>query len=197
MDLPTKLIRHFLDCQEIVNAETWKIVRPIIDEVERQGEEVLLFPPVEGTFWTEWLVKPSEGIPTELYRHLMLLVQLARFSELNLVLVERCEGMPNELKRQIFTEHYRAGRIRYDWRPFRNVMQRIAGEEETQQADPYLDYGIEELARFPLKKKIKPKAIAERILLEAIKIHKGKQPCIRSVNAPKEKQGLAKGNLSF
>jgi hypothetical protein len=176
MELSTKLIRHFLDLQEIVNAETWKIVRPIIDEVERQGEEVLMFPPVHGIFWTEWLVKPSEGIPTERYRHLLLMVYLAPFSELNLVLIERYEGKPDELDREILKEDYRAGRLPFVLPPFLKIMEWKANREEERKKGSYSDYGLDEFARFPLKRKINAKRIAERIVSEARKIHGEQTP---------------------
>ena len=150
MTLYTKTLHHFVDLEQIVRDETWKIFHPILVEVERQGEEVLLFPPVRGTLWVEWLVKPPEGIPTEFYRHLLLMVQLARFSELNLVLVERYEGKPDDLDREIFTEHYRAGRIPRDWQPRFNVMQREANEEE---AAPLFRLWPGRIGQVPLKGK--------------------------------------------
>jgi hypothetical protein len=189
MELFTKLIRHFLDLQEIMNTETWKIVRPIIEEVERQGEEVLLFPPVRGTFWTEWLVKPTKGIPTERYRHLMLMVYLAPFSELYLVLIERYVGKPDEFNREIFTQHYRAGRLPYDQPPFFKVMKLKENGVDEREKGSYSDFGLDELARFPIKAKNKPKAVAERIVSEAQRIHGSKRQSAGNVTRNAKKEG--------
>lgn len=171
MNFSTKVIRLFLELQELVNHETSQIFRPIIEEVERQGEGVLLFPPVQGTLWAEWLVKPPKNMPFNHYRHLLLMVQQASGDELTLVLADRYAGKPDDLKRIILIENYRAGRLaRYEWDlPFSTIQGNEPGElleDEDLQEGPFSGSGLEILARQLLKGKIEAKAVAERIVAE-------------------------------
>jgi hypothetical protein len=69
------------------------------------------------------------------------------------------------------------------------------GEEEWEEG-PYAGYGIEELARFPLKGRMKTKEVAERIALRLEKFMNSKRQLLRGVNATKERHKLTKRSPS-
>ena len=86
MTMYTK-IQQFLDLQEIVNAETSKIFKPIRDEVERQDKKYILFPPVTDTLSVEWLVRCSKRSFISNFVYLVLKIEPSQETdELTLVL---------------------------------------------------------------------------------------------------------------
>jgi hypothetical protein len=170
MNTYTKTLYQFLDLEQIMLKKTGGILNPIINMIWNNGEKILLFAPLEGTTWVEWLVRPPEGIPTEYYRHLILKINLTAAKTLDLVLAERCEGKPDDLDQAFFQEIYRAGNIeRYN----KTFLARLAEwtDEEEPKPGNYIKYGIVELAWFPLEKGIHAKMVAERIVTEARRIH--------------------------
>lgn len=170
MDTYTKTLYQFLDIEQIVLKKTGGILNPIINIIWNNGEKILLFPPVEGILWVEWLVKPPEGIPTEYYRHLFLKINPTASKTLDLILAERCEGKPDNLDQAVFQEDYRAGNIERYNKAFLARLAEWTDEEEPKPGN-YSKYGIVELARFPLEKGINAKKVAERIVTEARRIH--------------------------
>ena len=164
MNLSTKAIHLFLELQEIVTIETSKIFRPIIEEVERHGQEFLLFPPVESTTWVEWLVKSPERHNFKYPHYLFLMIQQAEKNGFSLRLVARLGagfglgfgGRPNTLNWEAYKELFRTGQI-----------SNIDVEDEIF----YTDVILRHLAWFGRKREINPEVIAKRIIAWAGKLY--------------------------
>ena len=156
----TQAIHLFLDLQEIVTPITSKIFRPIIEEVERHGQEFLLFPPVESTTWVEWLVKSPDRHNFKYPHYLFLLIQQAGENGLVLRLVARLGagfgGMPNTLQWEAYKELFRTGQI-----------SNIDVEDEVF----YTDVILRHLAWFGRKREINPEVVAKRIIFWAGKLY--------------------------
>jgi hypothetical protein len=116
---------------------------------------------------------------------------------LYLVLVERFEGKPDNLDEAVFQEDYRDDRLDLYNKTFLARMAAWTDEGE-RKAGSYLDYGIEELARFRLEEGINAKKVAQRVVTEAQKIHAEQTEMAkeRRKKEQKERQGLAKTSLS-
>ena len=176
MKLYDKVFFYSFFLQEIIRVETEKIFQPIMEQVELQGEGVLLFPPIQGTTWAEWIVKSPEGLPSNHYRHLLLMLQEGPNEEIILGLTDRYVGKPDNLARLIATEDYRAGRIPIS--EFELPNSKIQGEplkDEEWKEDFSIDEGLTILAWQPLKEKINAKAVAERIIAEGRKMQEEQQ----------------------
>ena len=157
-------IQQFLDLQEIVNPETSKIFRPIIAEVERHGQEFLLFPPVESTTWVEWLVKSPERHNFKYPHYLFLMIQQAGKNGLVLRLVARLGagfglgfgGRPKTLNWEAYKELFRTRQI-----------SNIDVEDEVF----YTDVILRQLAWFRREGEINPEVIAKSIIAWAGKLY--------------------------
>jgi hypothetical protein len=164
MELSKKTIHLFLDLQEIINPETSKIFRPIIEEVEHHGQEFLLFPPVESTIWVEWLVKSPDRHNFKYPHYLFLMIQPAETNGLVLRLVARLGagfglgfgGRPKTLNWEAYSELFRTGQI-----------SNIDVEDEVF----YTDVILRHLAWFGQKREINPEVIAKRIISWAGKLY--------------------------
>lgn len=164
MNLSTKAIHLFLELQKVVNAETSKIFGPIIAEVERHGQEFLLFPPVESTTWVEWLVKSPDRHNFDSPHYLFLMLQPAETNGIVLRLVARLGagfglgfgGMPNTLQWEAYKELFRTGQI-----------SNIDVEDEIF----YTDVILRHLAWFGRKREINPEVIAKRMSSWAGKLY--------------------------
>jgi hypothetical protein len=164
MNLSIKAICMFLDLQEIVTPITSKIFRPIIAEVERHGQEFLLFPPVESTTWVEWLVKSPERHNFDYPHYLFFMIQEAGKNGLVLRLVARLGagfglgfgGRPKTLNWEAYKELFRTGQI-----------SNIDVEDEVF----YTDVILRHLAWFGRKREINPEVIAKRIISWAGKLY--------------------------
>lgn len=157
-------IQQFLELQEIVTIKTSKIFRPIINEVERHGQEFLLFPPVESTTWVEWLVKSPERNNFKYPHYLFLIIQQAEKNGLVMRLVARLGagfglgfgGRPNTLRWEAYKELFRTGQI-----------SNIDVEDELF----YTDAILRQLAWFRREGEINPEVIAKRIIAWAGKLY--------------------------
>jgi hypothetical protein len=174
MELSKKTIRLFLDLQEIINPETSKILQPIIAEVERQRQKVLLSPPVVSTTWVEWQFKKPQDDVFKCYHYIFLLIQPGQAADdLDLCLIARLGGLPNAVEREVIKEHYRTGRRRTAW--VGDMPEWLDEEEESEEGLYDLVYSNEELGeleRFSLKGEIKPEVVAARIVAHAKEIYK-------------------------
>jgi hypothetical protein len=153
-------IQQFLELQEIVTRRTAKIFRPIIAEVERHGQEFLLFPPVESTTWVEWLVKSPERLHFEYPHYLFLMIEQAGKNDFGLRLLARLGARlretPNTLHREAYKELFRTGQI-----------SNIDVEDEVY----YSDVIVRQLARFRREGENNPEVIAKRIISWAGKLY--------------------------
>jgi len=175
MKLITKLIRHFVDLEEIVNAETWKIIRPIIDEVELQDKRDLLFPPVTNTLSIKWLVEIPETYLSTYYYYLVLMIQPDQETdEVNLVLTSLEEQMPYEVFLKKFHKTFNAMRknaIEITQENIERYITYLPEEMPENLDDEYYDWDPGELGRFPLNG-VNPTVVAKKIITEAKRIFK-------------------------
>ncbi|MFA4901886.1 MAG: hypothetical protein WC600_03985 [Desulfobaccales bacterium] len=106
---------------------------------ERQGQKVLLFPPVESTMWVEWPIKRPKGDYFVYYHYVSLMIQPGQeTNDLNLVVVARIADSPKKFVREIFKERHRAG-----WE-FNDMHERVDEweEEESDHGEIYSDRGL-------------------------------------------------------
>jgi hypothetical protein len=183
MELYSKF-RQFLDLKKIVNTESSKIFRLIIEEVERQDKKLLLFPPVTDTLSVKWLVMvpvPDDCFAGHYYYLALTIQPDQETDEVSLVLSSLWEPMPHEVFLEVFRQTPKAMRknareiTKEDIaRVIADMPKEMPEDLEEDETDEYYDWDPSELGRFPLNG-VNPTVLAKKIITEGRKIFEMKK----------------------